>query len=137
MREGRFGLVERARDNCGAAELRDLERRRDGGGSLENEGNGTRTALAGDPEESVDRGAVDEHHAVEVEDDRAVAARELVQASSQVVGVREVELSAQHDDGEIRLAGLHKLQLVRCHRTQTIFRRTGLVLADSGYVEVT
>jgi hypothetical protein len=99
--EGCERLVSGRRDRRRATQLDDRQSPGDRRGRLDHERDAPGAASAHDPEESVERGAVDEDETVEIENDRA-AVRHTLQLVLEVVDVREVELTRerdQHDPG--------------------------------------
>ncbi len=113
--ERRDRLVRARRDRRHATHLDDRERRGDGRRRLDHERDAARATVADEAKEPMERGAVDEHDLVEVEDDRAAVGQGR-QLLLEVVDVREVELARERDQRDAEVGVRDVLELEGRHR---------------------
>lgn len=81
-------------DRC-SGELDDFDGRCDGRSGLDHECEASRTALAGESKEAVERGAVDEHDPIQIEHERGFVLHQLVELLGELLRIREVEFAGK------------------------------------------
>ena len=121
--QGGPGGLERGSHGDGSAEVDDLERTSDRRRWLDHERETGAAPCSTETEEAVQGGAVDEHDAVEIDDERVVGGNGGLESSLEPADIREVELTGQRDERHARLAGIVVLEVVRRHGGRSAYAR--------------
>jgi hypothetical protein len=112
--ESSLGLIPRRNHGRSLSEVDDVEGGSDRRARIDHDREALRAALERDSEQPMERGAVEEEEAAEVDDDRPSRCGRL-DLRDEVVGIRQVELAREGDERDVGIACLLVLQLERAH----------------------